>query len=75
MIQHPEHWKHGCEAVGKTKVGRKASDAWEPEASLPFHKLALHHGEGLPLWYPPMLERVLGKPDQVCSPSHRHRGL
>lgn len=81
MIQGPEHWKHGCEAMGKAKVGRKASDAWELGASLPFHELTLHRGEGLPLGYPPMLEikdsliRALGKQDQVCSPSQRHRGL
>lgn len=67
--------------MGKAKVGKKASDACELRASLPFPELALHHGEGLPLWCPPILEikdslvRAPGKQDQVCSPSHRHRGL
>lgn len=81
VIQGPEHWKCVCEAVGKAKVDRKARDAWELGTSLPFHELALHHGEGLPLWYPPMLEikdslvRARGKQDRVCSSSHRHRGL
>lgn len=70
-----------CEVVGKAKLSRKASDAWELGASLPFHELALHHAEELPLRYPLMLEikdslvRGLEKQDQVGSPSHRRRGL